>query len=996
MSHSGIRLGRGHLVVATCLFTLIVILALASPLASQAGSDRPPTAAILSLDAANLHEIWVSQTDAGKEIALTAGQVLAVRLEGKLSTGYRWEIASPGLDVLRQVGSLHVEFPSRLDSNQTSALPAILGGAEWQIVRVQPLTAGAQTVELVYRRPWQDAKPLKTLTFAINGRGDFSAVALALEPASDAPASPLPADATSPALTALPVSYNGCGAGGCPPVRDQGSCGSCWAFAVIGALETNIKAKDGIDRDLSEQYLVSCNGYGYSCSGGWFWAHDYHEWAIPAGETAAGAVNESDFPYEAKDTVACNAPHAHQEKIADWRYVGSSNAVAAVDAIKQAIIDHGPVAAAVCVGANFYAYQNGVLAMSDVCDENNPVNHGIVLVGWNDSDGAWILRNSWGADWGENGYMRIKYATSMVGFAANYIVYNGSNSPTATPTAVTPGTTGTSTRTATPTRSATVTSTRTATATALPGCAPAAVLSCAASDSRRNDSLGSTNKIKTYAGVTWSMTGPEYTYSFVTATSGPVTVTLSNKTGDLDIFVLNGAAAACNGSYCLGAGISSVSFSATAGQAYYLVVDGYNGAVGSFTINVACAGASTPTRTATSSATVAATSTPTHTSTPTLPPTHTDTPTITQTPSITPVPSNTATPTITPTPTETPSTPPFDAWLNAGGAQYTDSTGKIWLADRAYSAANTFGYTLPANAFTYSTGSAIANTVDDTLYQSERYWNASGGGYRFDVANGDYQVDLKFAEIYQTLPGKRTFDILINGTVRRSNFDIVAAAGAPKTALDLTYTVTVSTGRLDVTFTRKLDNPKLSAIHVKSVGGVVPATTTATTVPTSTPTSTVIPYVQRVRAGGAAYTDLAGRVWQADQVFASGGWGYVDATAGSYATTMPINDTADDPLYQAERYGMSEYRFTVPNGTYRVTMKFSENYVNKIDRRIFSVSIEAAPVLANFDILAVAGAKFTAVDRTFTVAVSDGQLNIGFAATLNNAKIDALEVLRTQ
>ena len=89
------------------------------------------------------------------------------------------------------------------------------------------------------------------------------------------------------------------------------------------------------------------------------------------------------------------------------------------------------------------------------------------------------------------------------------------------------------------------------------------------------------------------------------------------------------------------------------------------------------------------------------------------------------------------------------------------------MADRAYSAANTYGYTLPGNAFTYSTGSAIANTVDDTLYQSERYWNASGGGYRFDVPNGQYQVDLKFAEIYQTAAGRRVFDVVIEGVTRR-------------------------------------------------------------------------------------------------------------------------------------------------------------------------------------------------------------------------------------
>jgi C1A family cysteine protease len=67
---------------------------------------------------------------------------------------------------------------------------------------------------------------------------------------------------------------------GCPPIRDQARCGSCWAFATVGALECNIKIKDGVEVDLSEQWLVSCNtqhdafGRSWSCSGGWY-AHDY-------------------------------------------------------------------------------------------------------------------------------------------------------------------------------------------------------------------------------------------------------------------------------------------------------------------------------------------------------------------------------------------------------------------------------------------------------------------------------------------------------------------------------------------------------------------------------------------------------------------------------------------------------------------------------------------------------------------------------------------------
>ena len=221
---------------------------------------------------------------------------------------------------------------------------------------------------------------------------------------------------------AAPASWNWCDQGGCTPIKDQGACGSCWAFATVGPLESNVLIKDGFEVDLSEQYLVSCNTDGWNCSGGW-WAHDYHDWLYSLPETEAGAVPESDFPYVASN-ASCGGPYSHPWKIADWGFIGNAGSIPSVDAIKQAIMDYGPVAVAMHVGTAFQAYSGGIFNI----DEPGNVNHGVVLVGWDDNQGAsgvWILRNSWGSHWGENGYMRIEYGTSQVGYAANYIVYNG-------------------------------------------------------------------------------------------------------------------------------------------------------------------------------------------------------------------------------------------------------------------------------------------------------------------------------------------------------------------------------------------------------------------------------------------------------------------------------------------------------------------------------------------------------------------------------------------
>ncbi len=233
------------------------------------------------------------------------------------------------------------------------------------------------------------------------------------------PAKPLPFS------DSLPKRFDWRELGGVTPVKNQGHCGSCWAFGTVGVMECALKALTGETTDLSEQYLVSCNENGWGCNGGW-WAHDYHIDQVPSGEPEAGAVLESGFPYAAQD-LACDPPHEHPYRLASWSYVYSSWGVPSTAQIKQAIYHYGAVAAAVTVGSAFQAYRGGVFDK----DEGSDVNHAIVLVGWDDdyyrdgsNVGVWILRNSWGPSWGDNGYMYIKYGISAVGYAANYVVLN--------------------------------------------------------------------------------------------------------------------------------------------------------------------------------------------------------------------------------------------------------------------------------------------------------------------------------------------------------------------------------------------------------------------------------------------------------------------------------------------------------------------------------------------------------------------------------------------
>lgn len=219
----------------------------------------------------------------------------------------------------------------------------------------------------------------------------------------------------------LPQRFDWRELGGCTSIKDQGNCGSCWAFGTVGALECNILIHDHKEVDLSEQWLVSCNTNGWSCNGGW-WAHDYFQSKKDRSNGTGGAVLEQDFPYEATN-LPCKGPYPHPYHIDSWHFVGWSQGVPSPDSIKQAIMTYGPISVAIAVTRAFGGYNGGVFNAND---PNATINHAVVLVGWDDNqgtNGVWFLRNSWGPNWGEDGYMRIEYGVCKVGYAACYVDY---------------------------------------------------------------------------------------------------------------------------------------------------------------------------------------------------------------------------------------------------------------------------------------------------------------------------------------------------------------------------------------------------------------------------------------------------------------------------------------------------------------------------------------------------------------------------------------------
>lgn len=219
---------------------------------------------------------------------------------------------------------------------------------------------------------------------------------------------PEPPRASAPARGAggaLPVRLDWRTAGGdfVSGVRDQGACATGWIFAPTAALESAfLRAGRGgqlADFDLAEQQLLSClddYGLGQGCAGGW------PEDVLWFAENE-GLLAESALPYRASAGPACPGPG--RERRFRFRDAGLVCAAADREAIKRALRDQGPLVTTMAVHSGFFAYTGGVYrALGELVGY-----HAVAIVGYDDAQGCYIAKNSWGESWGEGGFFRIAY-----------------------------------------------------------------------------------------------------------------------------------------------------------------------------------------------------------------------------------------------------------------------------------------------------------------------------------------------------------------------------------------------------------------------------------------------------------------------------------------------------------------------------------------------------------------------------------------------------------
>ena len=193
------------------------------------------------------------------------------------------------------------------------------------------------------------------------------------------------------------------------PVRSQGRCASCWAFAALGAWEGVYALRYGTAIDLSEQQVLVCTGSGNTCSGG-FWGD------VLALMSSTQIAAESRSPYTGQPGK-CHRDARSQYSVASWGYISVASVPPPVDRIKQALAQHGPVIAGIYSTRAFKDYTGGTFSGTD----DGPINHAINIVGWDDTRQAWRVRNSAGTAWGEAGYAWVAYGSNRIGAWATWV-----------------------------------------------------------------------------------------------------------------------------------------------------------------------------------------------------------------------------------------------------------------------------------------------------------------------------------------------------------------------------------------------------------------------------------------------------------------------------------------------------------------------------------------------------------------------------------------------
>ena len=227
-------------------------------------------------------------------------------------------------------------------------------------------------------------------------------------------------------------------------VRDQGNCGSCYAFAAVACAEgiynNYTGSYDDNRKSFSESFIMWCLGklpqyssHIYQCQGADF---SYSELDAQTGigySQTTGVVTEESFPYTINDPGECTHWADPKAIFSDWQRVDCND----INGIKEAIMNYGVVDAAVNIRkSDLQTWHNwgpnsGIYSDDQTSCDGNPcydtyTNHGISLIGWGSDPlsgiNFWILRNSWNSDWGESGYMRIAMTSARVACEVAYLI----------------------------------------------------------------------------------------------------------------------------------------------------------------------------------------------------------------------------------------------------------------------------------------------------------------------------------------------------------------------------------------------------------------------------------------------------------------------------------------------------------------------------------------------------------------------------------------------
>jgi C1A family cysteine protease len=290
----------------------------------------------------------------------------------------------------------------------------VYGSALEEARRLSVYEANAKTVAAL------NARYHPTTTFALNKFADLTPEEFRATYLSSVPRGPRSAALSEAVLSTvgLPDAVDWVVNGSVTPIKDQGSCGSCYAFGSVGAVEGIWKIKKGTLYNLAEQEIVDCSSkFGnYGCNGGD--APPTYEYLM----SVHGMAQTKDYPYVAR-AQTCKTVAQRVAPITSYTRVTSKSYSQMMAAVAQQ-----PVAVGIDAEDSFQFYSDGVYDPHDCSADLSTLNHEVLVVGYGSEGGKpfWLVKNSWGTGWGLQGYIKFLRSeiTNACGILTDAVIPN--------------------------------------------------------------------------------------------------------------------------------------------------------------------------------------------------------------------------------------------------------------------------------------------------------------------------------------------------------------------------------------------------------------------------------------------------------------------------------------------------------------------------------------------------------------------------------------------